>query len=102
MTAAAGAPPAAPEEEECETDGKGAAFKTVAVPPATTDVDAASGITSLDGEGNSTPTGDPIENWATFQLPIFFCGHKEPECLPRHHQHSCPKMHTGRAQFDML
>ena len=87
MSAAAGAPPAAPDEEECETNGKGAAFKTVVAPPASTDVDTASGITSLNGEGNSTPAGDPIEIGSTFQ-PIFFCGQSDAECLPRHHQHS--------------
>ena len=85
--ATAGAPPAALGEEECETDGKGSVNKTVVAPPASTDVDTASGITSLNGEGNSTPAGDPIDVESTFQ-PIFFCGQSDAECLPRHHQHS--------------
>ena len=75
----------------CETDGEGPVFKTEVEPPAPTDEDFETEASSLNGVGNSTPAGVPAVVRSSSQ-PIFFCGHIEPECLSRRHQHLCAKL----------
>ena len=83
------------EEDPSQPKDQAEAADKLVEPPASTDEDFGIEASSLNSLGNSTPAGDPDGVWLSLQ-PICFCGHVAPECLPRHHQHSCAKWHCRR------